>query len=116
MARLTRCQTRCCAPSCLRCRWMRARCAAVCRSWRDVLADASLWTVLDVSDAGGVTRERRTAALVRGAAARAAGQLRVLNLGAGTFGMSAADAAALLVVQVVAANAAALRVVTCGDN
>ena len=58
----------------------RAICAAVCRGWRALLADAVLWQVLDLSPAGGVPEERVTPALVRGAAARAAGQLRSLSM------------------------------------
>jgi hypothetical protein len=56
----------------------RARAACVCRSWRAFLADPSLWQVLDLTLTGGVAAERVTANLVRGAVARAAGQMRVL--------------------------------------
>ena len=31
---------------------VRGRAACVCRAWRDVLADPSLWTRLDMSDVG----------------------------------------------------------------
>ena len=54
----------------------RARAACVCRGWRAFLADPSLWQVLDLTPAGGVVAERVTENLVRGAVARAAGQLR----------------------------------------
>jgi hypothetical protein len=54
------------------------RCAEVCRGWRAVLSDASLWLRLDFSPAGGVARA--TDALVRAAAARAAGCLQALDL------------------------------------
>jgi hypothetical protein len=54
----------------------RARAACVCRAWRAFLADVSLWQVLDLTPAGGVVAERVTENLVRGAVARAAGQLR----------------------------------------
>jgi hypothetical protein len=56
----------------------RMRCAEVCRGWRAVLSDASLWLRLDFSPAGGVARA--TDALVRAAAARAAGRLQSLDL------------------------------------
>jgi hypothetical protein len=56
----------------------RMRCAEVCRGWRTVLSDASLWLRLDLSPAGGVARA--TDALVRAAAARAAGRLQALDL------------------------------------
>ena len=52
----------------------RARAACVCRSWRAFLSDVSLWLVLDLTPAGGVTARRVTENLVRGAMARAAGQ------------------------------------------
>jgi hypothetical protein len=57
----------------------RARCAAVCRGWRAVLAHPSLWTRLDLSYDSGVTtgvKER----VLRGAAARAGGALETLDL------------------------------------
>ena len=57
----------------------RARAACVCRAWRAFLADVSLWQVLDLTPAGGVAAERVTENLARGASARAAGNLRVLN-------------------------------------
>ena len=43
----------------------RARACAVCRAWRDVLADATLWQVLDLSPSGGVAAERVTPTLHR---------------------------------------------------
>ena len=57
----------------------RARAACVCRSWRALLSDPSLWQVLDLTTAGGVATRRVTANLVRGAVARAAGQMRTLS-------------------------------------
>ena len=39
----------------------RARAACVCRGWRDVLADPTLWTVVDLSD---VAAEKKTPAFV----------------------------------------------------
>jgi hypothetical protein len=53
----------------------RGRCAAVCRAWRDLLSDYTLWQRLDMTFASGLTWI--SPALVRGAAARAAGQLLV---------------------------------------
>jgi hypothetical protein len=58
----------------------RARAACVCRSWRVFLADTSLWLHLDLTPAGGVAAAHVTENLVRGAVARAAGQMRVLCL------------------------------------
>jgi hypothetical protein len=49
----------------------RLRCAEVCRGWRAVLSDASLWLRLDLSAASGVARA--SDALLRAAAKRAAG-------------------------------------------
>jgi hypothetical protein len=59
----------------------RARAACVRRSWRALLADPSLWQVLNLTRTGGVAAERVTENLVRGAVARAAGSLRFLRLG-----------------------------------
>jgi hypothetical protein len=52
----------------------RARAACVCRGWRAILADPSLWQVLDLTPAGGVAAERVTDNLSRSVAVRAAGQ------------------------------------------
>ena len=77
----------------------RARCACVCRTWRDVAADPALWQALVLRGC-----DIFSEALLRGAAARAAGQLRVLNLhGYVIPGVGPA------VDQIVAANADALR-------
>ncbi len=57
----------------------RMRCAEVCRGWRAMLSDVSLWLRLDFSPAGGVARDAVTDALVRAAAARAAGGLQALD-------------------------------------
>ena len=60
----------------------RGRASCVCRAWRDVLDDTSLWTRLDMS----LVREfllhehERYFAMLRGAAGRARGQLRHLDL------------------------------------
>jgi hypothetical protein len=77
--------------------------AAVCRSWRAVLSERSLWTRLDVSRTSGVTR-RITPALFKAACARAraAGGLQALDV--------SGDGAALLTLEaVVVANACTLR-------
>ena len=84
----------------------RGRAACVCRAWRDVLADAELWKVLDLSSEGGLDEERITENLVRAAAARAAG-LRVLNLG------NLQDEA--LAKELIAANGATLRVLHAAE-
>jgi hypothetical protein len=64
----------------------RLRCAEVCRGWRGVLAERSLWTRLDVSRASGVRMVREMEgsldALCRCAAARAAGGLHSLHVDA----------------------------------
>ena len=57
----------------------RARCAAVCRGWRALLADPALWQVLDLSPESGVPRGLLTQELVLGVSWLAAGQLRVLK-------------------------------------
>ena len=80
----------------------KGRASAVCRAWRDVLADATLWEVLDLSSIDGVTRRLVRAALVRGAAARAGGQLKVLDV-------RACYIITQDVVALAAANGAALR-------
>ncbi len=58
----------------------RAACAAVCKGWHNTLADASLWTRLDLSPASGVSDERVTDALLRGAAGKAQGVLTALDV------------------------------------
>lgn len=57
----------------------RARAACVSRGWRSVLADPRLWTRLDLSPSSGVT-VCVTEAVLRGAAARARGQLVALDI------------------------------------
>jgi hypothetical protein len=56
----------------------RGRACCVCRAWRDALAEPSLWTRLDMS---AVSAERRLfLPVLHGAARRARGQLRLLDL------------------------------------
>jgi hypothetical protein len=57
----------------------RARCAAMCRGWRDTLVDVSLWTRLDLSPSSGVTCTVNDAAL-RGASGLARGGLTALDV------------------------------------
>ena len=54
----------------------RARCALVCQAWRVLLAEPSLWRELRVDTRG----EARGIRLLQGAVARAAGQLRRLEV------------------------------------
>ena len=56
----------------------RLRCCEVSRAWRALLADTSLWSSIYLSITSGVARFSE--ALLRAAAAKAGGQLRVLNL------------------------------------
>jgi hypothetical protein len=76
----------------------RARAACVCHGWRVVIDEPRLWSHLALS------AELFSAAVLRGAAARARGALHTLDLSAAT---GALDLEALLVV--VGANAGALR-------
>ena len=79
----------------------RARAAAVCREWRAVLTDYELWQVLDFFELDTLLHERVTPEAVLAAAARADGQLLVLNV-AFNNGLSRA------VEDIVLANAASL--------
>jgi hypothetical protein len=81
---------------------LRARCACVCRGWRAALSERALWTRLDVSRTSGVT-VAVTNALLRGAVARAGGELTALDVS----GSRAVSLGALRAV--VTANAATLR-------
>ena len=80
----------------------RARAACVCRAWRAFMADSSLWQVLDLTPAGGVAAERVTENLVRGAVARAGGQLRI-------FCLNRAPDLNELLLEVFASNGAGLQ-------
>ncbi len=79
----------------------RARCACVSRGWRSTVATESLWLRLDLSEAGGVPRDRVSSALLRGAAARARGHLQALDVS------QCSDGEAILAV--VRANARSLQ-------
>jgi hypothetical protein len=81
----------------------RLRAAAVCRSWRAMLAERSLWTRLNLSKP---TLARNPTLFLRAAAARAGGQLETLRIrwwGYDTFDM-------LLIV--LGANAGSMRELT----
>ena len=84
----------------------RARSALVYRAWRATVADASLWTVLDLSCASGVAQPVSDATL-RGAAALARGGLTSLCL---DYCDELTDEARL---EVVTANAGSLRKLSC---
>jgi hypothetical protein len=82
----------------------RLRCRKVCRGWRAVLRERSLWLRLDVSEAsGGLALLPATNALLRAAAARAGGQLQSLNVTEGPVITREA------LMAVLTANAGALR-------
>jgi hypothetical protein len=82
----------------------RGQAACVCRGWRAVLADAAPWTRLDLSERSGVAAALRARgeALLRGAAARAHGQLCALDV-------SGVDVPPQALLEVLAANARSLR-------
>jgi hypothetical protein len=86
----------------------RGRAACVARGWRDALADPALWTRLDLSGNSGISFHMLTSkgdALLRGAAARARGELRELEI---TLRSHVFQLHALF--WVLAANAGSLRV------
>jgi hypothetical protein len=58
----------------------RLLCRAVCRGWRAVLGDVSLWLRLDLSAESGVASRMVTDALLQAAAARAGGSLLSLTV------------------------------------
>jgi hypothetical protein len=89
----------------------RVACGAVCKNWRSTLADRTLWTRLDLSPAsGGVAEERVTDAFLRGAAAKALGGLRALDVSA------CAQLTHNTLLEVVTANAGALtKLRACRD-
>jgi hypothetical protein len=80
---------------------VRGRASCVCRAWRDVLAEPSLWTRLDLSFVPSDDWQR-CASVLRGAARRARGSLRQLDL-------SQHDVARQLLLLVLTANAGSLR-------
>jgi hypothetical protein len=83
----------------------RLRCSEVCRGWRDVLLERSLWTRLDLSATSGVRLHAGVGALdalLRCAAARAGGGLQALQVD--TRGVTHET-----LLEVAEANAGALR-------
>ena len=84
----------------------RARAALVCRAWRALTGERSLWTTLDLSTKSGV-RHPVSDALLRGAAALAGGHLTALNLD--NCNQLTQDAR----LEVVMANAGSLRELRC---
>ena len=84
----------------------RARAALVCRAWRDTVADAGLWTVLDLSIASAVAHPVLDATL-RGAAALARGGLTALCLD------DCDELTQEARLEVVTANAGSLRALSC---
>jgi hypothetical protein len=91
----------------------RLRCLEVCRGWRAVLSERSLWTRLDLSATSGVRVPQRLEgswdALLRCAAARAGGGLLTLHTE-----LNVVTHQALLAVA--AANASALRELHASDD
>jgi hypothetical protein len=81
----------------------RLRCREVCRGWRAVLLERSLWTRLDLSEASGGLARPATEGLLRAAASPAGGQLHFLDVSA-CGGITHASLLAVLT-----ANAGALR-------
>jgi hypothetical protein len=84
----------------------RARCALVCRGWRATLQDQSLWLRLDLSRTDGAECSEAT---LRGAVARAGGQLQALRLACPGRNPFAATSMHDALCAVVAANAGTLR-------
>ena len=84
----------------------RARAALVCRAWRDAIAEPSVWAQLDL-DMMSVVTVAFTDAVLRGAAARAQGQLTSLLL------RCSEQLSIAAVLDVVTANAGSLRELTC---
>jgi hypothetical protein len=88
----------------------RLRCAEVCRGWRAMLTERSLWTRLDLSDSSGVTH-RVTPALLRAAATKAGGALQALDV-SGVWHLLLTTRGEPL-RNLLAANAGALRELRC---
>ncbi len=81
----------------------RLRCREVCRGWRAVLRERSLWLRLDLSKASGGLARPATEGLLRAAAARAGGELHALDVSE-CRGITHA-----CLLEVLTANAGALR-------
>jgi hypothetical protein len=92
----------------------RLRCAEVCRGWRSVLTERSLWTRLDLSATSGVVVRappnfNELDALLRCAAVRSGGALQSLHINGGCVTHEA-------LLEVVAANAGALGELHARDD
>jgi hypothetical protein len=91
----------------------RLRCAEVCRGWRSVLLERSLWTRLELTAASGVRVHTHAHgawdALLRCAAARARGGLRSIQIDTRSFTHPT-------LLEVAAANARALRELHVSDD
>jgi hypothetical protein len=90
----------------------RLRCLEVCRGWRSVLLERSLWTLVDVSRGARVHEGAAPGALdglLRCASRRAGGGLQSLHV-------SVSDVTHRLLLRVAAANAGALRELHAYDN
>ena len=96
----------------------RARCACVCRAWRDALADPALWTRLRPlyspfwrrlkADHDALPQALRDFnAVLRAAAAKAAGRLELLDFT--DLGMCGCAPGHTLVLELVTANSSTLR-------
>jgi hypothetical protein len=81
----------------------RMLCSEMCRDWRAVLNERSLWLRLDLSPASGVSRSGSMVALLRAAGARADGQLETLDVS------GCNDIPYNAVLEVVRANSVSLR-------
>jgi hypothetical protein len=90
----------------------RGRASCVCRAWRDVLDDPSLWTRLVISAVPHALTEaewQRFLAVLRGAASRARGHLRDLDLGGKRVNLD-------VLLPVLTANADSLRELHLGHD
>jgi hypothetical protein len=91
----------------------RLRCAEVCRGWRAVLSERSLWTRLELTAESGVRVPERyddtLNALLRCAAARAGGGLQLLHVDTSRVSLAT-------LLEVAAANAGALRELHAHDE
>lgn len=85
------------------------RWTAVCRAWRDAFTEPMLWSRLDFT---GIACYRRITDILRSVAARAHGQLLYLDVSEPRLWRHLSKHALL---EVVAANAASLRVLAVGE-
>jgi hypothetical protein len=90
----------------------RLRCLEVCKGWYATLNKRSFWTRLDLSSDTAGLAGHTTQALLRAAAARAAGQLQALHL---TDCVAITHEALLAVARANADTLTELRMEGCGD-